>query len=130
MSNNPYDLVIFEDDRFVDLLPLVYSRAVFDLRCGCFTLRERICRVQEIDKPVLYVREDIGGLVNEQNTGRVCRELDPAGHTLFVNGRCFLTKSIDFSQDNLVGQQEDQIAFIWAGPELAGRLLLHRGKAR
>jgi UDP-N-acetylglucosamine diphosphorylase/glucosamine-1-phosphate N-acetyltransferase len=34
--------ILFEDEGFRYLLPLVYARPVYDLRCGIFTLRERI----------------------------------------------------------------------------------------
>ncbi|HEX9371717.1 MAG TPA: GlmU family protein, partial [Roseiflexaceae bacterium] len=35
-------VVLFEDEGYRTFLPLVYSRPVFDLRCGIFTLRERL----------------------------------------------------------------------------------------
>ena len=35
-------VILFEDEGFRPLLPLVYTRPVFDLRCGVFTLRERL----------------------------------------------------------------------------------------
>ena len=35
-------IVLFEDERVAELYPLVFLRAVFDLRCGVFTLKEKI----------------------------------------------------------------------------------------
>ncbi len=35
-------LILFEDEGYRTLLPLVYSRPTFELRCGMFTLRERV----------------------------------------------------------------------------------------
>ncbi len=35
-------LVLFEDDQYTNFLPLIYSRPVFALRCGIYTLSERI----------------------------------------------------------------------------------------
>ena len=35
-------LILFEDEGFRTLLPLVYARPTFELRCGMFTLRERV----------------------------------------------------------------------------------------
>jgi UDP-N-acetylglucosamine diphosphorylase/glucosamine-1-phosphate N-acetyltransferase len=35
-------IILFEDEGFRPFLPLVYTRPVFDLRCGIFTLRERV----------------------------------------------------------------------------------------
>lgn len=35
-------LVLFEDDQFTNFLPLIYSRPIFELRCGIYTVSERI----------------------------------------------------------------------------------------
>lgn len=35
-------VLLFEDEAINGLLPLVYARPVFDLRCGAWTLRERV----------------------------------------------------------------------------------------
>lgn len=35
-------LCLFEDEGYKNLLPLVYSRPTYDLRCGALTLRERL----------------------------------------------------------------------------------------
>lgn len=35
-------IILFEDESFRSFLPLVYSRPIFDVRCGIWTLRERI----------------------------------------------------------------------------------------
>ena len=50
-------IFIYEDDGYKNLLPLVYTRPTFDLRCGNFTILERIQR--------LYPGETIGFLVRE-----------------------------------------------------------------
>lgn len=36
------NLILFEDEFWRNLAPLVYTRPIFDLRCGGFTLRERV----------------------------------------------------------------------------------------
>lgn len=35
-------ITLFEDESFRSLLPLTYTRPVYDLRCGVYTLRERM----------------------------------------------------------------------------------------
>ncbi len=35
-------IILFEDEGYKRFLPLVYSRPVFELRCGIYTLRERV----------------------------------------------------------------------------------------
>jgi UDP-N-acetylglucosamine diphosphorylase / glucose-1-phosphate thymidylyltransferase / UDP-N-acetylgalactosamine diphosphorylase / glucosamine-1-phosphate N-acetyltransferase / galactosamine-1-phosphate N-acetyltransferase len=37
-------IILFEDEKYQDLLPLVYFRPVWELRCGIFTLEEKIHR--------------------------------------------------------------------------------------
>ena len=36
------NIVLFEDEKYKDLLPLVYFRPVWELRCGIQTLAEKI----------------------------------------------------------------------------------------
>ena len=36
------NLIIFEDDKFINFLPLVHLRPVYELRTGIFTLRQKI----------------------------------------------------------------------------------------
>ena len=38
----PDAVILFEDEGYRRFLPLVYSRPVYELRCGIFTLRERV----------------------------------------------------------------------------------------
>jgi hypothetical protein len=35
-------ILLFEDEGFRSLLPLTYTRPAADIRCGIFTLRERL----------------------------------------------------------------------------------------
>ena len=44
--------VLFEDEHFVNLLPLVYFRPVWELRCGITTLAEKL---KELEIPVTIV---------------------------------------------------------------------------
>jgi len=77
-------VILFEDEGFQLFLPLVYSRPVYELRCGIFTLRERLSAMlvrqpTAICRPHLAAVYSAGrwplGLLAEQNP------------LLFVNGR-------------------------------------------
>ena len=57
-------LILFEDEGFRTLLPLVYARPTFELRCGMFTLRERVAAL---------TGEDAQSLQLQQLTCRSCR---------------------------------------------------------
>ena len=121
-DTSPCDLVIFEDAGFENLLPLVYWRAVFQLRCGTLTLRQRICRTQPHRQVALYVRDYLAAVTTQSNHGAVVDNLTDPQRTLFVNARCLLFAPIPPAQTDLVGVAGDDIAYVWAGPQLAGRL--------
>jgi UDP-N-acetylglucosamine diphosphorylase/glucosamine-1-phosphate N-acetyltransferase len=56
-------VVIFEDDRWADLAPLSFSRPTCLLRCGAFTLLERIVRHARPTRLGLWCREPLAGLL-------------------------------------------------------------------
>jgi len=124
MSDNDYDIVIFEDDRFPNLLPLVYYRAVFDLRCGSRTLRQRISANYPNSSPTLFLRDELARVSALDDTAVVKSQLDQPRRTLFINGRSLLTSTInpDPNTQTLIGLKDSQIAYIWADPDLAANL--------
>lgn len=83
--------VVFEDSAWQRLLPLVYFRAVYELRCGMGTLLERLQRRVASDAASAvsgaWCRPVLAGLVTER-TGLPCNApLDPQAGTLLLNGR-------------------------------------------
>ncbi len=76
---------IYEDSAFSSFLPLVYLRPVFDLRCGIFTLSERIDRLLPSPDRFYAPRTSLLPLV------RQTRPVDPAEKAgdplVLVNGR-------------------------------------------
>jgi len=122
MATQNYDLVIFEDAGFVNLMPLVYWREVGNLRCGCFTLQERISRAQKIDSPILYVRSDLRDVASQNDS--VTLQPSPANprQTLFVNARAFLSEPIIPPASPAVARNGDHVVFVWADPPLAKSL--------
>lgn len=119
MSHSDYQLVIFEDAGFVNLLPLVYWRDVGSLRCGSVTLGGRICRSQKRDDALLLVRDEVAGL---SEGGRVVKVLPEADWTLLVNARCLLLEAIEPVGESLVARRGSEIAYIWADAALAKQL--------
>lgn len=79
-------LCVFEDDQYGHFLPLVYTRAVYDLRLGVRTLLRAI-RDSFGDPPtILHARRQVAqvtGLENDLLVNRIPDGLD----VLFVNGR-------------------------------------------
>lgn len=84
-------IVVFEDYNFRNFLPVVYWRAVFELRCGKDTLLDKIAEKLR-GKIVLFVRTELEELVRLKYSDYLVNQL-PAGSDcesiLFVNGRWF-----------------------------------------
>ncbi|HWP81593.1 MAG TPA: GlmU family protein [Bacteroidota bacterium] len=86
MASREFHLCIFEDEFTTHLLPLVYLRPSYDLRCGVFTLRRKI-QTLFADSPVtLHCRTYLEEVVRERNPGTRVNEFADADY-LFVNGR-------------------------------------------
>jgi UDP-N-acetylglucosamine diphosphorylase / glucose-1-phosphate thymidylyltransferase / UDP-N-acetylgalactosamine diphosphorylase / glucosamine-1-phosphate N-acetyltransferase / galactosamine-1-phosphate N-acetyltransferase len=79
-------ICIFEDPKFTQLLPLVYTRPVYDLRCGIFTLREKIEHAYPKATIALLCRPYLAGVVRQQNPTLQVNEVH-AGNCLLLNGR-------------------------------------------
>ena len=60
------NICIFEDDRSENLLPLVYLRPVFELRCGISSLREKIERAYPHLRVHLVCRRYLTDIIKEK----------------------------------------------------------------
>lgn len=79
-------ICIFEDPQYVKLLPLVYTRPVYDLRCGILTLREKIERAYPRANVALLCRPYLANVVKQQNPNVQVNTIHSPG-CLLVNGR-------------------------------------------
>ena len=79
-------ICIFEDPMYTRLLPLVYTRPVYDLRCGIFTLREKIERAYPKAKVALLCRPYLADVVKQQSPRVQVNEVH-GGNCLLINGR-------------------------------------------
>lgn len=112
-------VVVYEDPGWQRLLPLVYLRAVYQLRCGMRDLLGRIQYVFGDLIPDLWCRKELKEVVAEQ-TGLVVNRHDD-GVVLLLNGRGLWHKVPDLLADaqSWVGVVGDQIACVFAQPELS-----------
>lgn len=121
-------IILFEDARWPRFLPLVYLRGLFELRCGCGELRQRVERVASDDKAFtevdLWCRPELAGLVAEQTTRPVNRA--SGGGSLLLSGRGFwsLLPGVAAGDSAWVGTsgKDQQVACVWADDDLAARL--------
>lgn len=85
-------ICLFEDAAALNFLPLTYLRAVFELRVGCFELREKIAHAYDIE-PSLCCRSFLADKVRERLPSARVNELTE-GSTLYLNGRLIADASL------------------------------------
>jgi len=113
-------LTLYEDHGFVNLLPLVYWRTVFELRLGRRILLDRIA--QHLGMPVsgVWSRDWIAD-VAAKRCGAPANQPVRAD-TLLVNGRWVCPRPVDVAPAPCVGMSDDAIAYIHCDDALAARL--------
>lgn len=87
------NLALFEDEAAVNLLPLTWTRPVWDLRCGMWTLREAIEAAYGHRADALFVRDFLAGVVRER-TGKLVNGEVGAGMWLLLNGRLLADREL------------------------------------
>lgn len=85
-------LYLFEDNRTTNLFPLVYTRPVYDLRCGIRTLREKLLHLLPVRRLYLQTRPHLATLVQEENPNANVNIL-PREDAWFINGRLLVDES-------------------------------------
>ena len=86
LSSTASHLCIFEDNFYRRLLPLVYFRPVYDLRCGILTLREKILQGHPKDSVTLHCRWYLADVVQERYPEAQVNRIESTS-CLFINGR-------------------------------------------
>ena len=115
------NVVLYEDPGWQRLLPLVYLRAAFQLRCG---MRDLLGRVRDLAgaSPMLWCRSELARVVAEQ-TGLPTNGAI-AANTLLLNGRG-IWRSLPRATPGdgaWVGVVEGQIACVFADAALVAKL--------
>lgn len=92
-------IFIYEDEGYKNLLPLVYIRPTFDLRCGNYTILERIEKFYPGESIGLLVRDYLASVTQErypqlfvQSAG--CKLEIGKETALFLSGRAILEEKI------------------------------------
>jgi UDP-N-acetylglucosamine diphosphorylase / glucose-1-phosphate thymidylyltransferase / UDP-N-acetylgalactosamine diphosphorylase / glucosamine-1-phosphate N-acetyltransferase / galactosamine-1-phosphate N-acetyltransferase len=113
-------LVLFEDEGFVDLLPLVLWRSVFELRAGRKLLIDRIS--QQFGAPVagVWTRDWIAP-VAAQRCGAPANEPVTPG-TVLVNGRWMPPSPFTFPSSPCAATLDGQVAFVVCDKSIAADL--------
>ncbi|MGA9405694.1 MAG: GlmU family protein [Bacteroidota bacterium] len=120
----PTQICIFEDNYCSQLLPLVYFRPVYDLKCGIFSLRDKIQRSYHDVSIGIHCRPYLAEFLRFQNPKTHVNEISSDKH-LFINGRVIgdetFAKSIpaEGSDNTLYVSREQVVAARVSGEKLA-----------
>ncbi|MBW7886996.1 MAG: GlmU family protein [Bacteroidetes bacterium] len=106
-------ICLFEDLYHARLLPLVYFRPTFNLRCGILSLKEKVLSYYLKADIVLHTRNYLAEYMRIRNSGLKVNELT-ADSVLFINGRAVVdeqfAKKIPLNgEQNVVYVQGDSL---------------------
>ncbi|KAF0153431.1 MAG: glucose-1-phosphate thymidylyltransferase-like protein [Ignavibacteria bacterium] len=85
------NICLFEDEKYENLLPLAFTRPVYDLRCGILTLREKLSYHLPNIKFCLHTRKILHNSVQERNP-KFSVNYYGSEDILFINGRLLIDK--------------------------------------
>lgn len=103
---------IFEDYQCSQLAPLVYTRAVFELRCGIFTTLERIIKHYPNVPITLFCRNYLSNILRERYPYNVNNIHTTDDVCLFLNGRAIFSTHIPIEGHEEIGIQNHTIAYM------------------
>jgi UDP-N-acetylglucosamine diphosphorylase/glucosamine-1-phosphate N-acetyltransferase len=104
-------IVLFEDDGFRNLLPLVFWRSVFELRIGRKIILDRIA--QRLKQPIagVWTRDWIAPVAAQRCGAPANYPL--RGPTILINGRWMFDDKVKFPKEPCVGiVGDDEVAYI------------------
>ncbi|GBD90289.1 UDP-3-O-[3-hydroxymyristoyl] glucosamine N-acyltransferase [bacterium BMS3Abin04] len=100
-------ICIFEDSGFKNFQPLTYTRPIYDLRCGIFTLKEKILNYLKSSNVILLTREYLADDQKTKNPGQNVNkfpaELD---NCIFINGRLLVDNNL---ADKIIALRTNQM---------------------
>ncbi len=107
---------VFEDEFYRMLLPLVYFRPVYDLKCGILSLREKIIRSFPGQTFSLHAREYLGDAIKEKYPQAIVNEIPREADRVFlINGRLLF----DIAQSNRFEYDGNDVAYVNDGTLVA-----------
>jgi len=104
-------LCIFEDVKYKKLLPLVWLKPVYELRCGMRSLMDKIILNYKNLTIELFCRDYLKDVVKERYNYNVNAEIKD--NALFINGRILMDKPISIEGPEEIGiNKENDIVYI------------------
>ncbi len=93
MTAKPEHICLFEDQGAARFSPLVYFRPVYNLRCGIFSLKEKVLHHFPRSGYTLQCRDFLAGYMRHRNPGVLVNEI-PGNRCLFINGRVVMDRTL------------------------------------
>ena len=87
------NICIYEDDQYNNFYPLSLSRPAYDLKCGIFTLREKIIRYFPNTNVHYICRQHLTVSV-QKNDGKILKSTKNLKECLFINGRILANEKL------------------------------------
>lgn len=116
-------ICIFEDSGYSGLLPLVYTRPVYQLRCGILSLEEKLLHQYPGGSVTLFCRDYLADVLKEISKQRI-NTLDTGTEGyLFVNGRLLECEPIPLEGPEEIGLSGNTLVYARVGKERSRELL-------
>ena len=113
-------IVLFEDEGYVNLLPLTWWRTVFELRVGRKIILDRTA--QALGTPIagVWTRDWIAPIAAQRCGAPANRPINDG--VILVNGRWLFDGEVSFPSAPCAGTIGDEIVYVICDAELAGKL--------
>ena len=104
-------ICVFEDNQHSQLIPLVYTRPVFELRCGLFTTLERTIKHYPHASITLFCRNYLSDVLKERFDHRVNTLHTTDDACLFLNGRAIISLPVSLEGPEELGVQDNTLIY-------------------
>ncbi len=127
------NICIFEDEKYRKLLPLVYFRPVYELRCGISLLMDKIIRGFSNPTVILHARDYLTDVLKRNYPNFYVNEFpNDVKQVLFINGRVLadlhFADKFKYSGKDVAYVNGDDIVAFWATGENIQKLKEKLGK--
>ena len=115
-------ILLFEDENHCNLKPLSSTRPVHSLRCGIYTISEKIEKWFPLYQIYLHQRESLKGVVEIKGQRQIFDNQNFEDDYLIINGRILADENLKLLVDDLSCRKVYQIIMAETGVLLAGYL--------
>jgi len=92
-------ILIYEDNKWINLTPISYLKPVFELRCGFTSILEKIMPILPEGDVIIWVRDYLKDMCKEKFNYKVNEDDFLKDDVLIINGRWLINKEFKFNLD-------------------------------